>query len=500
MNAPKAKTIMKDLDLTAIKRRMAVKYPYFGSVIAGVNYIADESVETIAGDGEAVYYNPVYFSTLMCEEQLFFFIHEICHVAFDHVYRSDGRDPELWSTATDAVINAFLALDGVKPYPGSVIRPEAAGYDAESYYEFLLSQSSGKEPDERGTSGENAEDIDRFRYDESQTGSRSESGERARASSQEKAKDSPTSDGSGSAGERDTEEVAEGGKTGHSRPSGVRNHGMWPEAVERKRRQIKEAPAEDAGDGETQTEPLPEENRECAPKKRPPISEKDAFARNRQKRRRQLEELKKALARSSAGAGSEAGNRERETWELGREKPLVDWRYVLRDTLNFDLDWSFQHAEIEDGVVKAYLEEQPKLETEIVIDTSGSINEPLLRSFLHECKNVLQHSRIKVGCFDTVFYGFHEISSEEDLDSLVLQGGGGTDFNAAVSAFTKPVDNRVVFTDGDAPPPRSAIDAVWLVYGDIPFSPPGGRVIRIDRDLLRRRTGGAEGVPAQAES
>ena len=56
-------------------------------------------------------------------------------------------------------------------------------------------------------------------------------------------------------------------------------------------------------------------------------------------------------------------------------------------------------------------------ETEIVLDTSGSINEILLKNFLRECKNILQHTKLKVGCFDTEFYGFHEIRTEEDIEN-----------------------------------------------------------------------------------
>ena len=65
-------------------------------------------------------------------------------------------------------------------------------------------------------------------------------------------------------------------------------------------------------------------------------------------------------------------------------------------------------------------------ETEIVLDTSGSINEVFLKNFLRECKNILQHTKLKVGCFDTEFYGFHEIRTEEDIEKMRLEGGGGT--------------------------------------------------------------------------
>lgn len=96
------------------------------------------------------------------------------------------------------------------------------------------------------------------------------------------------------------------------------------------------------------------------------------------------------------------------------------------------------------------MEEQQSPETEIVLDTSGSINEVLLKNFLRECKNILQHSRLKVGCFDTKFYGFHEIRTEEDIENMKFIGDGGTDFDVAVNAFSRRVENKIIFTDGEA--------------------------------------------------
>ena len=53
---------------------------------------------------------------------------------------------------------------------------------------------------------------------------------------------------------------------------------------------------------------------------------------------------------------------------------------------------------------------------------------------------------MKAGCFDTVFYGFHDIRTEKDIEEMEFMGGGGTDFDAAAGAFTLRVDNRIIFT------------------------------------------------------
>ena len=125
-------------------------------------------------------------------------------------------------------------------------------------------------------------------------------------------------------------------------------------------------------------------------------------------------------------------------------------------------------------------------ETEIVLDTSGSINEVLLKNFLRECKNILQHTKLKVGCFDTEFYGFHEIRTLDDLENMQFKGGGGTDFNVAVKAFSRRIENKIIFTDGEASMPDMQLDAIWLVFGEERINPKGGKVIKISPEQLDR--------------
>ena len=216
------------------------------------------------------------------------------------------------------------------------------------------------------------------------------------------------------------------------------------------------------------------------------MGEKDAFKKNLEDKKRQLEELKEAILRQASQAGMSTNREIRKVNDIGTAKPLIDWRYVLREAIKYDVDWSYKNATLEDGVVCANLEEQPMPETEIVLDTSGSINEVLLKNFLRECKNILQCSRLKVGCFDTEFYGFHEIRTEKDIENMQFEGSGGTDFNVAVGAFSRRVENKIIFTDGESPMPKMPIDAIWIVFGDEKINPVGGRVIYIDDEKLKK--------------
>ena len=216
------------------------------------------------------------------------------------------------------------------------------------------------------------------------------------------------------------------------------------------------------------------------------MGEKNAFKKNLQEKKRQLEELRDAISKQALKAGMLTNSDIRNITNIGTSKPIIDWRYVLREAVKYDVDWSYKNATIENGLVVANLEEQAIPETEIVLDTSGSINEILLKKFLRECKNILKHSKLKVGCFDTQFYGFTEIRTEKDIENMKFIGGGGTNFDVAVNAFSKRVENKIIFTDGEAPLPKASVNAIWIVFGNTKINPKGGKVIYITSEQLDR--------------
>ena len=79
-----------NFDIKVIKRKMLVKYPFFGSVVANVNYLKNSSIKTAATDGKTIYFNQDFLEKLSISEQIFLFAHEVCHIAFNHILRSEG--------------------------------------------------------------------------------------------------------------------------------------------------------------------------------------------------------------------------------------------------------------------------------------------------------------------------------------------------------------------------------------------------------------------------
>ena len=435
-------------DIAALKRKMLVKYPFFGSVVASVGYKENKDIQTVGTDGETIYYNPEYLEGLSVEEQTFIFAHEVCHIAFNHILRSEGKNPELWHIATDGVINQFLKRDGLKMAPGVVDMVEAINYDTEQLYEKLLSliqeQSGG-----------------------------------------ESVKDSQKEDKSKQVVGHDTHSMWE---------QAVKKHKKQQEKTDKKKSLLDKLLGKDKEKTDKKESLLDKllgkdkEKTELEKKQEEleSMGEKDAFKKNLEDKKKQLEELKEAISKQASQAGTSTNRDIRTVNDIGSAKPLIDWRYVLRDAIKYDVDWSYKNATLEDGVVSANLEEQPMPGTEIVLDTSGSINEVLLKNCLRECKNILQHTKLKVGCFDTEFYGFHEIRTEEDIEKMRFEGRGGTDFDVAVGAFSRQVENKIIFTDGKASMPDMPLDAIWIVFGGKKINPKGGKVIHIDNEQLER--------------
>lgn len=441
-------------DIQTLKRKMLVKYPFFGSVISNIEYKELSEIETAATDGEKIYFNPNYLNRLTTEEQIFTLSHEVCHIAFNHILRSEGKNPKIWNIATDAVINQFLKRDGL-PLPNGVIDiPDAIKYDAEELYNELLKRQS-KNNENSNSDGSNNNSTN------------SNSSNNSSSSNSQDNKESQNNENNSNSNGNENEENKTDKKPGDS-------HDMWKDAIKK----LKEKNDENKSDNKEQNK-TNDKNEEK-------VSEKEAFNKNREEKKKKLEDLKEKISEAAAKAGNSTNSDKLKFESIGRAKPIVDWRYVLRETTKYDVDYSYKNATIENGVLAVGIEEIPVPETEILLDTSGSINETLLKNFLKECKNILCYSKISVGCFDTKFYGFKRIRREEDIDYMEFIGRGGTDFDAAVNAFTRRVDNKIIFTDGEASMPTKEINAIWMVFGGRRIKPKGGKVIYISDEDYRK--------------
>lgn len=514
-----------NVDIEKIKRKLLVKYDCFGIILANTRFEETNEIDTAETDGKVIYYNKEFINNLSEEEQIFVVAHEICHIAFDHVFKSVGKDPELWNIATDAVINALLQKDNLKMVEGGVDIKEAVNYNAEQMYQKLLEEKEK-------TRTKNQENNK-----QQETTNNKNSNSQGQSKNEESQTPNNTNKNQESNNEHTSSNASENGQKQQNKNVGHDTHNMWKKAVEKRKQQeqngenkqedkkqktreesenreqakkkennkdnifsklfnrnknkknqneLKEQEQNEKDANDQNKEDENERRRQEAIKRLSEQGEKEVFRQNKIDRKKRLEELREELARKSYGAGTGTNRDIRKIENIGTSDALIDWRRLLKEAVKYDIDWSYRNATIEDGVVTPYLEELPRPETEILLDTSGSVSETLLRNFLRECKSILQTSKVKVGCFDDEFYGFTEIRNESDIDNMIFHGGGGTNFDVAVNAFTRRVENKIIFTDGKAPMPDKVVDAIWVVFGKKEIHPKGGKVIHITKEALQK--------------
>ena len=431
------------------KKLMMVRYPRFASEIAAakISYRSDLGCPTAATDGKNIYFDPGYFESLNEEERLFVIAHELMHIKFKHAYRikyPDGsmRNRKLWNIATDAVINANLEKDGFTIKEGYVNRPDAIDYSAEEFYEILEEEQEEKERKQQ----------------EQQNNSKQDKGDGDKSSQGQS--------GGESSNNTDNDE----------KPYDGDDHGLWEEV-------FKDKENDDAANDLESTDDIEIQD----------FDEKGEFEENRLEKaiivRNMFDNMKGALITNS-GISTDV-----QFGDVGNSEEIIDWKILLQRAVDeYETIWSQRRSIVENNY--AYrLEEydvEEESETEIVVDTSPSVSDDLLRNFLRECKNIIRNSRVKVGCFSDYFYGFHEINDVSDIDTMTFQRGRGTNFNAAVGAFTDNVRNKIIFTDGEASMPEKPMDVIWIVYGNKKINPPGGKVFYVDENQLKKLNDGQD--------
>lgn len=472
-------------DIDSIKRKLLIKYPTFGSVIANLEFVEDKKLPVFgATDGKSVFYNPLLMKTQTINQQICILAHEVGHVAFDHIYRSEGRKHREWNIATDAVLNANFKKDGLELYDDAVDIPEAINYDAEEMYNKLLEEKKKQEQ-------------------QSQQGNQEQQGSQG-SQGQQNSQDNQEQQGSQGSQEQQNSQNNQGQQKQESQQEetdvGNDTHSLWDKAIEeRKREQQKETEKKEQEQRQTKKKEKTEkavgkeqeekEKREAEEKSKfAEQGERETFKQNKIERRKQLQELSRELANKSSHEAGDGIQREgKKLSDIGIANPLIDWRKLLRQAIRYDEEYTRKNARMRNGYFRHRLEQLPMPEAEILLDTSGSVSEVLLKNFLRECKNILDNSKVKVGCFNTEFHGFTELKKPEDIDNMIFPIGGGTDFNAAVEAFSRKAPNKIIFTDGEAPMPReTARNIIWVVFGDEKINPKGGRVINITGEQLSK--------------
>jgi predicted metal-dependent peptidase len=132
---------------TAAAVRMTMMHPFWTELFYSMNIVEVHPDDPLAKrfktqgtDGRTIWVNVEFFKSIPLEQQVSELVHEICHKAFLHTTRRGMRNPSLWNTACDYVVNAMMAQNNFVMDATWLLDMQYLGWSAEKVYSHLEKQ------------------------------------------------------------------------------------------------------------------------------------------------------------------------------------------------------------------------------------------------------------------------------------------------------------------------------------------------------------------------
>jgi predicted metal-dependent peptidase len=127
---------------------LLLRHPFFGNMATRLKIVeADDWCMTAATDGRHLFYSRDFFEKLSIKEIEFVVGHEILHNVFDHIKRTEGRNPQIWNAAIDYAVNGQLVRDRIGDSPKDIqIYHDSKHYgkSAEQIYDEIYNEEDEK--------------------------------------------------------------------------------------------------------------------------------------------------------------------------------------------------------------------------------------------------------------------------------------------------------------------------------------------------------------------
>jgi len=129
---------------------MIMRYPFFGMLMMGMRFGVDDTIGTAATNGEIIIFDPSFADLLDDNELDFIIMHEIMHVALDHLSRGKMYDHTIFNVACDIVVNSnimqVIGVNSMNIAGEDVMHLAPDGregrlYTAEEVYHMIISEA-----------------------------------------------------------------------------------------------------------------------------------------------------------------------------------------------------------------------------------------------------------------------------------------------------------------------------------------------------------------------
>lgn len=130
-------------EMTIARIALLLKQPFFGTLAMKLHLIEcddnlSEKMKTAAVDGRRLWYNAEFIMSMDKEQRMFLVAHEVLHCVFEHLRRRVDRDPKVWNSAADYVINATLVEVGMKMPDIGLYEDQYLNWTSEDVYDEMI--------------------------------------------------------------------------------------------------------------------------------------------------------------------------------------------------------------------------------------------------------------------------------------------------------------------------------------------------------------------------
>ena len=135
---------VKALEKAKISLMMSPSSVFYTTILFSLKQEWDETKPTAAVDGITMWINPIWFMTLTAAERIGLLVHEVLHVALNHMTRKDDRNEHIWNEAADYVINNLVLTAGYVLPAGGLVNYSYKKYNTEQLYTKLFKENKSK--------------------------------------------------------------------------------------------------------------------------------------------------------------------------------------------------------------------------------------------------------------------------------------------------------------------------------------------------------------------